>query len=174
MYMYSIICRSKEKRCLFLWKRWTGWRGRAPLMPAAAEYGKENSVYRRHNRGVVWPRLMAPMRADPDLSAMFLDGTVARVRGRGQQSGSGSRARSQPGRLQHPDPPPDGSTGSSPRPAHDSRHTQPQPHAPVRYRARNTVTRGIGRLKLWRCVATRYAPYADRGLGFPYLAGALI
>ena len=48
--------------------------------------------------------------------------------------------------------------------------TNPQPHDPERYQARNAVARG----KPWRRVAARYAPYAQRFLGFLYLAAAWI
>ena len=48
----------------------------------------------------------------------------------------------------------------------------PQPHDPERYQARNAVERGIGGLKPWRRVATRYDKHAQRFLGFLYLAAA--
>ena len=48
----------------------------------------------------------------------------------------------------------------------------PQPHAPERYQARNA--RGIGGLKQWHRVATRYDKYAQRFLDFLYLAAAWI
>ena len=50
--------------------------------------------------------------------------------------------------------------------------TNPQPHAPEPYKARNAVERGRGWLQRGRRVATRYDQYAQRFLGFPYLAGA--
>ena len=50
--------------------------------------------------------------------------------------------------------------------------TNPRPHDPERYKARNAVERGFGWLKGWRRVATRYDQYAHRFLGFLYLAGA--
>ena len=50
----------------------------------------------------------------------------------------------------------------------------PQSHDPERYPARKAVERGLGGLKHGRRVATRYAPYAHRCLGFLYLAGAWI
>ena len=47
-----------------------------------AEYGKWNLVYRCYahwcNRGG-WPRLMAYLQVDPDLSAVRLDSTVVRA-----------------------------------------------------------------------------------------------
>ena len=49
--------------------------------------------------------------------------------------------------------------------------TNPQPHDPERYKARKAVERGLGWLKWWRRVATRYDQYAHRFLGFLYLAG---
>ena len=52
--------------------------------------------------------------------------------------------------------------------------TNPQPHGPERYPARNAVERGLGWLKHGRRVATRYDQYAHRFLGFLYLAGAWI
>ena len=52
--------------------------------------------------------------------------------------------------------------------------TNPRPHDPERYPARNAVERGIGWLKHWRRVATRYDKYAHHFLGFLYLAGAWI
>ena len=55
-----------------------------------------------------------------------------------------------------------------------SRRLNPQPHDPEQYQARNAVERGIGGLKHWRRVATRYDQYAHRFLGFLYLAGAWI
>ena len=48
----------------------------------------------------------------------------------------------------------------------------PQPHDPERYQARNAVERGIGRLKPWCRVATRYDKHAQRCLGFLCLAAA--
>ena len=50
----------------------------------------------------------------------------------------------------------------------------PQPHDPERYKARKAVERGLGWLKGWRRVATRYDKYAHCYLGFLYLAGAWI
>ena len=44
--------------------------------------------------------------------------------------------------------------------------TNPQPHAPERYKARNAVARGIDGLKQWCRVATCYDQYAPRFLGF--------
>ena len=52
--------------------------------------------------------------------------------------------------------------------------TNPQPHDPERYQARHAIERGLGWLKQGRRVATRYDPYAHRGLGFRYWAGAWI
>ena len=52
------------------------------------------------------------------------------------------------------------------------RRLNPQPHDPERYQARNAVERGIGGLKPWRRVATRYDKHAQRFLGFLYLAAA--
>ena len=52
--------------------------------------------------------------------------------------------------------------------------TNPQPHDPELYKARNAIKRGIGCLKQGRRVATRYDKYAHRFLGFLYLAGAWI
>ena len=51
-------------------------------------------------------------------------------------------------------------------------HLNPQPHDPELYKARNDVERGLGGLKHWRCLATRYDKHAQRFLGFPYLAAA--
>ena len=48
----------------------------------------------------------------------------------------------------------------------------PQPHDPEKYKARNAVERGIGGLKQWCRVATRYDKHAQRCLGFLYLAAA--
>ena len=58
-------------------------------------------------------------------------------------------------------------------PARNGR-TNPQLHDPERYPARNAVERGLGWLKWWRRVATRYDQYAHRFLGFLYLTGAWI
>ena len=98
-----------------------------------AEYGKWNSVYRRYYaRGCdqgAWPRLMAYLQANPDLSAVLLDSTVVRARerdGRAPKGRDGSRAGSQPGRLQHPEPYLGGSTGPSPTSARDRRPTPRQ------------------------------------------------
>ena len=52
--------------------------------------------------------------------------------------------------------------------------TNPRPHDPERYQARNAVERGIGWLKHGRRVATRYDQYAHHFLGFLYWAGAWI
>ena len=52
--------------------------------------------------------------------------------------------------------------------------TNPRPHDPERYPARNAVERGIGWLKHGRRVATRYDQYAHYCLGFLYWAGAWI
>ena len=52
--------------------------------------------------------------------------------------------------------------------------TNPQPHAPERYQARKAMERGLGGLKQGRRVATRYDKYAQRFLGFLYLAAAWI
>ncbi len=52
--------------------------------------------------------------------------------------------------------------------------TNPRPHDPERYQARNAVERGLGWLKHGRRVATRYDQYAHHFLGFLYLAGAWI
>ena len=52
------------------------------------------------------------------------------------------------------------------------RRTNPQSHDPERYQARHAVARGLGGLKEWRCVATRYDQFAHRCLGFLHLAGA--
>ena len=49
----------------------------------------------------------------------------------------------------------------------------PQPCAPEAYKAR-AVARGLGGLKGWRRVATRYDQHAQRYLGCLYLAGAWI
>ena len=54
------------------------------------------------------------------------------------------------------------------------RRLNPQPHASEPYKARNAVERGLGGLKGWRRVATRYDQYAHRCLGFLYLAEAWI
>ena len=63
-----------------------------------------------------------------------------------------------------------GTTGHRGRPAGPAPASEPQPHAPERYKARNAVERGIGWLKGWKQVATRYDQYAHRCLGFLYLA----
>ena len=52
--------------------------------------------------------------------------------------------------------------------------TNPQPHDPEPYKARNVIERGRGWLQRGRRVATRYGPYVHRFLGFPYLAEAWI
>lgn len=44
----------------------------------------------------------------------------------------------------------------------------------ARYRERNTVERGFGRLKQWRAVATRYDKYATTYLGGVLLAALVI
>ena len=54
------------------------------------------------------------------------------------------------------------------------RRLNPQPHDPERYQARNAVERGIGWRKHGCRVATRYDQYAQRFLGFLYLAAAWI
>ena len=54
------------------------------------------------------------------------------------------------------------------------RRTNPWSHDPEWYPARNTGERGLNWLKWWRRVATSYAPYAHRCLGFLYLAAAWI
>ncbi|MFD9663078.1 transposase, partial [Rhodococcus sp. NPDC059968] len=43
-----------------------------------------------------------------------------------------------------------------------------------RYRERNTVERGFGRLKQWRGIATRYDKYATTYLGGVLLAALVI
>ena len=50
--------------------------------------------------------------------------------------------------------------------------TNPQPHDPERYQARKAVAWGIGGLKPWHRVATRYDKYTQQFLGFRYLAAA--
>ena len=55
----------------------------------------------------VWPRRMAYVQADPDLSAVRLDSTVGRAHvsaASAPQKKEPDPARSQPGRLLHPDP----------------------------------------------------------------------
>ena len=52
--------------------------------------------------------------------------------------------------------------------------TNPQPHDPEPYKARNAIKRGIGWLQRGCRVATRYDQYAHRFLGFLYLAGVWI
>ncbi len=52
--------------------------------------------------------------------------------------------------------------------------TNPQPRDPERYPARNAIERGLDGLKQGCRVATCYAPYAHRYLGFLYWAGAWI
>lgn len=69
MDIYSVIRVGDEARChLFV------------ELPAA--YGKQKSVYCRYadwcDRGV-WPRLLAHLQADPDLSAMRRDSTAVRA-----------------------------------------------------------------------------------------------
>ena len=54
------------------------------------------------------------------------------------------------------------------------RRLNPQSRDPERYPARHAAERGLGWLAHGRRVATRYAPYAHRCLGFLYLAGAWI
>ena len=52
------------------------------LAPAATRVRKWNSVYRRWARGCdqgVWPRRLAYLQADPDLSAVLLDSTGGRA-----------------------------------------------------------------------------------------------
>lgn len=53
-----------------------------------------------------------------------------------------------------------------------TRRATPQPRARERYKARNAGERGIGWLQRGRRVATRDDKYAQRWLGFPYLAAA--
>ena len=126
-----------------LWMARMGAPGRA--WPPA--YGKGNSVYGRYAAGCnqgIWPRLLAHLQAQPDLSAVRLDSTIAartgaraagaplcakqaapestRARARGgraPEERSGSRAEPQLRRLRHPDPHLGGSTGPSPAPARD-------------------------------------------------------
>ena len=52
--------------------------------------------------------------------------------------------------------------------------TNPQPHDPEPYPARNAIERGLGWLQRGRRVTTRYDQYAHRFLGFLYLAEAWI
>lgn len=49
-------------------------------------------------------------------------------------------------------------------------HANP-PRVLKRYKARNAMKRGLDWLKHEQRVVARYAPYAQRGLGFLYLAG---
>ena len=97
------------------WRRWP------------PEYGKGNSVYRRLAHGCardVWLRRMAYLQAKPELSAGRRDSTVVRAHARGGRAlkqGAGSCPRAQPGRPQHPDPQPGGSTGPPPVSAPDGR-----------------------------------------------------
>ncbi len=63
-----------------------------------------------------------------------------------------------------------GTTGHQGRPAGPAPASEPQPHDPERYKASNAMERGLGWLKGWQRVATRYALYAHRCLGFLYLA----
>ena len=83
LYSCSYIYVGNETRCcLFVaalcWMARSGasWRRLPP------EYGKWNSVYRRLAhwcaRGI-WPRLMAYLQADPELSAGLLDSPVVRA-----------------------------------------------------------------------------------------------
>ena len=51
-------------------------------------------------------------------------------------------------------------------------HLNPQSHDPERYKARKVVERGIGRLKQWRRVATRYDKYEYKPFYFLCLAAA--
>ena len=198
-----------------------------------ADYGKGNSIDRRYARGCaqgVWPRRMAYLRDEPDLSAVRLDSTVVRAHvsaagapkqketdpalGR-SRGGFGSQIhiladrRGRPLCLRLTGGPRHDSTQArawveawtGARPscliadrAYDrdafrawraqrgieaviparGRRLNPQPHDPERYQARNAVERGIGWLKHWRRVATRYDKYAHHFLGFLYLAGAWI
>lgn len=55
-----------------------------------------------------------------------------------------------------------------------ARRTNPQPHDPERYPARNVVKRNLDWLKRGRRMAIRYGPYAHRCLGSLYLAAAWI
>ena len=55
-----------------------------PLAPVAGRVRKGKSVYRRHVRGCdrgAWPRQMIYLQADPDLSAVWLNGTVVSAAG---------------------------------------------------------------------------------------------
>ena len=51
-----------------------------------------------------------------------------------------------------------------------SRRLEPQPYAPEAYKARRAAAQSLGWLQRGRRVATRYDPYAQRYLGFLYLA----
>ena len=203
------------------WRRWP------------PEYGKWHSVYRRWAawcaRGV-WPRRMAYLQADSELSAGLRDSTVVRAhacaagapkkkgldpalgrsragfstqihiladqRGRplclrltGGQRHDRTQARAlveawtgAPLPCLIADRAYDGDAFRAWRerqgieaviPARKGR-TNPPPHDPERYPARNAVERGLGWLKHWRRVATRYDKYAHHFLGFLYLAGSWI
>lgn len=51
---------------------------------------------------------------------------------------------------------------------------RPPKFDPARYKERNTVERGFGRLKQWRGIATRYDKYARTYLGGVLLAATIM
>ena len=77
-------------------------------------------------------RRLAYLQANPDLSAVRRDSTVARARqhgGHAPKERGGVRPWPQSGRLPHSDPHPGGSNGPSPAPARDGglRHDRTKP-----------------------------------------------
>ena len=60
------------------------------------------------------------------------------------------------------------------RKAKGSAGGRPRAFDPDRYRQRNTVERGIGRLKQWRGIATRYDKYARTYHGGVLLAATIL
>ncbi len=60
------------------------------------------------------------------------------------------------------------------RKARGSAGGRPPGFDPARYKERNTVERGFGRLKQWRGIATRYDKYARTYLGGVLLAATIM
>ena len=143
----------------------------APWRQLPAAYGKGNSV-----GSLVRPGRLAAsdgLPAGRSGSVRRAAGQHSRERSRRAPKQRGrARPRPQPGRLSTPRVA--GATGHQGRHSGPEEAHEPPPHDPERYKARKSVERGLGWLKWWRRVATRYDKYAHRFLGFLYLAGAWI